>query len=358
MGFKFNTIPTTIAGCLTNFRFYRELVRRPLREAFIYLAILVTLPVLFFSGRYIYELNKIMVQITDALKGNLPPLRIEKGVVIMDGETFRFEKENEYTVRDWKAIITFFAYPSGRETSLAVRKNEQGKTLTPEEKELVAAVEATVQRAERAQAWVDTHFPDENALLTSQEVDDALEGSAMEDATTVQLLKETAHFYNFVFLVDLSTDEPRLPPGVMGFALGKNSYTINTPLMPKKITFSEETSTVINDDMLDSWRKSFIWQMTPILVLLAFLVSYLTVLILILGGSAISGLTASLLKHPLRFRQVFAIGVYAITPALLFILLSLLLALLKINLNYSLWIFLLLYGAYLVSATNKCCSTD
>ena len=358
MGFKFNTIPNTISGCLTNFRFYRELVGRPLREAFIYLAILVALPVLFFSGLQIYELNKLMVQITDSLKGNLPPLRIEKGVVIMDGETFRFEKENEYTVRDWKVIITFFVSPSGRETSLAVRKSKQGKTLTPEEKERVAAVEAAVQGAERALAWVNTHFPEENALITSKEVDDALEGSAMEDAATAQLLKETAHFYNFVFLVDLTTDEPRLPPGVMGFALGKNSYIINTPLMPKKITFSEETSTVINDDILDSWRKSFIWQIMPILVLLVFLVSYLIVLILILGGSAVAGLTASLLKYPLRFRQVFTIGVYALTPALLFVLLSLLLNLLKIRLSYFLWIFLLLYGIYLVSATKKCCSTD
>ncbi len=115
MGFKFNTIPSTISGSLTNFRFYRELIRRPVREAFIYLAILVVIPVILFTGIQIYELNKIMGQFTEALKGNLPPLRIEKGQVIMDdGENFSFEKENEYTVDDLRQPLDRFNKWSGR----------------------------------------------------------------------------------------------------------------------------------------------------------------------------------------------------------------------------------------------------
>jgi len=85
ISFKFNQIPSTIAGSMTNFALYRELILRPVKESFIYLAILVLIPVLLFTGIQIYELNKLMTRVTDSLKGNLPALRIEKGEIIMDG---------------------------------------------------------------------------------------------------------------------------------------------------------------------------------------------------------------------------------------------------------------------------------
>jgi uncharacterized protein DUF1189 len=145
-----------------------------------------------------------------------------------------------------------------------------------------------------------------------------------------------------------------LPRGIMGFALSKNSYTIINPLMPKKIEFEKDLSTVINDDILNSWRKSFIFQVVPIIALFSFLVSYVIMLLIILGGSALAGLTASFLKKPLPFRQVFTLAVYAITPAIAFVLLSLLLMLIKIQIGYTMIIFLILYVVYIIAATRKC----
>lgn len=354
MGFKLSSIPATFSGCLTNFRFYRELIGRPLREAFIYLAIMAALPVLLLSGSQIYGMNQLMVEFTGALKGNLPALIIKKGQVEMKGrDKFHFEKENAYPVLDLKDPIDRLNQWSSR----SVQPRDDKKELTLKEKERAAALSAERRRSEAALAWIDEHFPGPETVITSGQVDMLLEKYPPADADTAQLLRDTAHSRNFVFMVDLTTEDPQLPPGFLVFGLTKNSLITNIPLAPK-IEFSEDTSTVINDDMLDSWRKSIIWQMTPILIGAGFLLAYLIILVFTLGGSAVAGLTASLLKHPLRFRQVFAIGVYAITPAILFILLSLLLALLKINLSYSLWIFLLLYGVYLVSATKKCCSTD
>lgn len=355
ISFKFNKIPATIAGSLTNFAFYRELIRRPVKDSFIYLAILVLIPVLLYSGIIVYDLNKRLIQITDSLKGNLPPLRIEKGEIIMDegSDTFRFETENEFSVSDWLIVIDYFGGTPDRDTNLAISKENDGKTLTPGEEELLAEFDLATQRTVQAIDWININFSDRRVVITSSETDELLVASPPSSPEVAQLLKETGHFNNFVFLVDLTTEDPQLPPGIMGFALSKNSYTISTPLMPNRIEFAKDLSTVINDDILNSWRKSFIFQAVPIIALFFFLVSYVIILLIILGGSALAGLTASFLKKPLPFRQVFALAVYAITPSIAFVLLSLLLMLLKIQISYTMIIFLLLYAVYLVAATRK-----
>ena len=357
ISFKFNQVPSTIAGSLTNFAFYRDLIRRPVNESFIYLAILVLIPVLLFTGVQVYELNKLMTRITDSLKGNLPALRIEKGEIIMDGiegDAFRFETENEFSVSDWLIITNYFGTSPDRETSLVVSKKKDGKPLSPEEEELLAKFDLAPRRAKQAEDWINANFPIQEDIITSAEIDKLLVKSPPISPEVAQLLQETGHFNNFVFLVDLTTDDPQLPPGIMGFALSKNSYTINTPLMPKKIEFEKDLSTVINDDILNSWRKSFIFQVVPIIALFVFLISYVIMLLIILGGSALAGLTASFLKKPLPFRQVFTLAVYAITPAIAFVLLSLLLMLIKIQIGYTMIIFLILYVVYIIAATRKC----
>ena len=359
ISFKFNQIPSTIAGSLTNFAIYRKLVRRPVNEAFIYLAILVLIPVLLFTGIQIYELNKLMTRVTDSLKGNLPALRIEKGEIIMDGvdgDIFRFETENEFSVSDWLIITSYFGSSPDRETSLAIRKKKDNKTLTPGEEALLAKFDLAPRLTAQAEDWINSNFPDREAIITSAEADKLFAQSPPLSPEVAQLLKETGHFNNFVFLVDLTTDDPQLPPGIMGFALSKNSYMINTPLMPKKIEFEKDLSTVINDDILNSWRKSFIFQVVPIIALFVFLVSYVIILLIILGGSALAGLTASFMKKPMPFRQVFTLAVYAITPAIAFVLLSLLLMLVKIQIGYTMIIFLVLYIVYLIAAARKCAS--
>ena len=106
MAVKLNFIPGTIAGSLTNFDFYRQLARRPLGEAFIYLAILIVIPALLFSGIQIYVLNNLMVEVIDSLEGHLPSdLRIDNGQVRMAEDTFLYEISNEYRAGDWEAFI-------------------------------------------------------------------------------------------------------------------------------------------------------------------------------------------------------------------------------------------------------------
>jgi hypothetical protein len=255
MGFNFKSVPATFYGALTNFHFYRDLSRRPLGQGFIYLVLLTLLPVLLFAVPQIYEMNKLMTRITRSLQGNLPPLRIDKGAVIMDeGDFFHFETENEFPVASWREILNLIASRPDRAVQQALQRREAGVELSGEEADLVTAFERRQAAGEAGVIWIDNHFPDPAILTTTEPIDRKLKEAPPADPEAQKLLRESSHFFNFVFRVDLSTDDPQLPPGMMGFALGTHSYTINTPLLPKKISFPETTSAVINDEMLDSWR--------------------------------------------------------------------------------------------------------
>jgi len=359
MGLKIQTVPATVYGCLTDFNFYRELIRRPLGEAFIYLLLLLLLPVLFLSGIQVYETNRLMTRVTRSLQGNLPPLRIDQGRVMMDGgDYFHFETENDFAVADWQGAASLLSTRPDRAVDQAIRRRDSGEEISPAQEEQIAAFESRRAAGARAREWIAEHFPDTQAALTTGAVDRKLEEDPPAEPAVRELLYESAHFFNFVFRVDLSTDDPQLPPGMIGFALGTNSYKINNPLWPQKIEFPETTSEVINDASLDSWRKSFIWQMVPILVGVMLVFFYLLGLLIVLGGAAVAGLTASLLKQPLAFRRIFALALYALTPAVIFILLYLVLILLRFNLPYPFWIFLAVYGFYLVSAARRCSSPE
>ncbi len=357
MGFRIQTVPATVYGCLIDFNFYRDLILRPLGEAFIYLLFLLLLPVLFLSGIQVYENNRLMTRVTRSLQGNLPPLRIDRGRVIMDGgDYFHFETENEFAVADWQGAVALLTSRSDRAVDQAIRRRESGEEISPAQEEQIADFESRRSAKERALEWIAAHFPDTQAALTTGAVDRKLEEDPPADPAVRELLYESAHFFNFVFRVDLSTDDPQLPPGMIGFALGSNSYKINNLLWPQKIEFPETTSEVINDATLDSWRKSLFWQMVPLLVGVMLVFFYLLGLLIILGGAAVAGLTASLLKHSLAFRRIFALALYALTPAVLFMLLYLVLLLFRFNLPYPFWIFLAVYGFYLISAARRCAS--
>ncbi len=357
MSFNIKSVPSTFSGALTNFQFYRELVRRPLGHGFLYLLILALLPVSLFTIPQIYEMNKLMIRITSSLQGNLPKLRIDQGAVIMDeGEVFHFETENEFPVASWQEILILLSSRPDRSVRQILRRRDAGEELTGEEEGLLAAFERRQTAGAAGRAWIEEYFADPEAVITSKAVDRQLEEFPPEDPEVEKLLRDSSHFFNFVFRVDLRTDDPELPPGMMGFALGSHSYTINTPLMPKKISFPETTSTVINDEILDSWRKSFIWQLIPVMIGMMLVICYLVLLVVILGGSAAGGLTASLLKCPMPFRQVFALALYAITPAIIFLIIYLGLLLLGFNVSYPLLVFLVVYGFYLISAVRRCCS--
>ncbi len=359
MGFKLKSLPETFYRSLTDFSFYRELVRRPLGEAFIYLAVLILLPVLLFTVPQLYEINSLLTRITDSLQGNLPPLRVKRGEVIMDeeeGDFFHFETENEFPVAAWREVLAMLSSRPDRATHQAVRRREEGEELSEDEEELIAVFAEREAAGEAGKEWIDEHFPDREAVITTAPVDEILEESPPEDPAVRELIHDSSRFFNFVFRVDLTTDDPELPPGMMGFALGSHSYTISTPLMPKKVSFPETASAVINHQKLEAWRKSFIWQMIPVVIGMMLVISYPVILLIILGGSAVAGLTASFLKCTLPFRQVFAIALYAVTPAIGFLLIYLGLLLLRLNVSYPMLLFLAVYGFYLVSAARSCCS--
>lgn len=357
MGFNIKSVPGTFSGALTNFQFYRELARRPIGHGFIYLLLLILIPVLLVTGPQVHEMNKLLARVTRSLQGNLPPLRIDKGAVIMDeGDFFHFETANEFTVGSWRAVLELLSSRPDRAVQAALARRKAGEGLSGEEEELVAGFESRKAAGEKGGAWIEENFSDREALITTEPVDRRLEEAPPEDPETEKLLRESSHFFNFVFRVDLTTDDPQLPPGMLGFALGSRSYTINTPLLPKKITFPETTSAVINDAMLDSWRRSFVWQMAPAIIGMMLVLSGLVILLVILGGSAAAGLTASLLKCALPFRQVFNLALYAITPAIVFLVLYLGILLLGFNVSYPLPVFLAVYGFYLVSAARRCCA--
>ena len=359
MGFKIKSLPETVYRSLTDFSFYRDLARRPLGEAFIYLSVLILLPVLLFTVPQIYEMNSLLTRITDSLKGNLPPLRVERGEVIMDeeeGDFFHFETENEFPVSAWRNVLVMLTSRPDRATYQALRRQEEGEEISGEEEELIAAFTGREAAGEAGKEWIDAHFPDREAVITTAPVNEQLEKSPPEDPAVRELLYDSSRFFNFVFRVDLTTDDPELPPGMMGFALGSRSYTISTPLMPKKVGFPETASAVINHQKLEAWRKSFIWQLIPVVIGMMLVISYLIILLIILGGSAVAGLTASFLKCTLPFRQVLAIAVYAVTPAIGFALIYLGLLLLRFNVSYPMLLFLAVYGFYLVNAARSCCA--
>ncbi len=330
MGIDTKSMTDAFFGCLTNFRYYRQLVQRPLKETFIYLAVLLALPTLLISGLQVYGLNKMMAEITAELKGNLPPLRIEKGEVIMEGgDTFRFEKEREFSPGDWEDFVSH--YPGA----------------SPEIKE-------------EAAEWVRRNFPEPDILLTPSGVEGLLAEFPAEQAETAQLLRETSNFGKIVFLVDLSGKEPVFTPGDWGYAVGKDSYYINIfgQSIPTKLT--EETSTVINDGTLERWRRSLLWQRAPLMAFMLYLLNWVVTIFIILGGIILAALTASVLKKSIPFRKLFAIGVYGLTPAVLFFLVFMALSFLEITLGVgtSLLCSLFLYLVYVVGGTNKCCTLD
>jgi len=357
MGFKIQTWPATLYGCLADFSFYRELAGRPLGEAFIYLLLLLLVPALLLPGYLAYETNRTLAEVNQSLRGNLPLLRVDQGTVIMDGEDYyHFEAENDFPVERWRSIIAIFSSTPDWETQRLIRRREAGEELTGEEQDLIASFEAVRDRGEAALAWSARHFPREEEMINSERVERQLAETPPDDGEVGELLEKYSRSFNYAFRVDLAAEEPRLPPGMMGYALGPRSYTVFAALLPEKIDFREGASKAINDSTLERWRKTYVLNLLLKTAGAALIFFYLISLLLALGGSAAAGLTASLLKCSLSFRRLYPIALYALTPAVIFSLLAQAAQLLGLVIPYPVFIALAVYVFYLISAARNCCT--
>ena len=325
MQFTLKTFLGTLASCLTNLQSYRILVRKPPLEILVYAAVLLVLPALISGGMQVYALNRLTASITSALQGNLPPLRIEKGKVQMEGESFRFEKENEYPPAEWRARLA--AHPSA-----------------------TAAVKAA------AAAWIEDRFPDRTALLKRSVAEERLKESPPENEEAARLLKDTANFGSFVFLVDPKGKDPVFSPGAWGFALSADAYFFNFPFFnppdrPLKRPLPADTSLVVNDQTLENWRRLIVWQQAPFVLVMVYAFCFAGAVLFAVAGSLLAALTAVFIKCPLAARQVIALAVYALTPVVLFASLAFIL---PISLGYLLWAHVIIYGVYVVGAAKNC----
>lgn len=355
MAYPLSQIPTTIWGCLSNLRFYRTLVSRPLKEALIYLLCLAALPSLIWGGMSVHAINRHSLRITKALQGHLPPLRIDRGEVHLEGgETFRFVKENEFPVSEWRKMIEFYPriFPVG--ASAAARK-ESGKPLSKKQEDLAREFTEIEQACREAESWVEKNFPDSDQVVKFSEVEAKLSSSGEETGRMPEILRRTSNFGSFVFIVDLTGEKPEFPPGALGFALGKKEYYFNFMGQTIRNPLQKDTSMVVNDATLERWRKLIIWQKAPLVVLFLLVVALVLLFLQSLLGSLLAAAALSFYKCSLPFRQLFILSSYAIIPPLILIWIFWLLSLSILSL---LGIYTLIYVVYLIGASKYCCQLD
>jgi len=351
MAYKFSQIPATLWGCLSNLRFYRGLISRPLKEALIYLVCLAALPSLIWGGVSIHALNRFSGRITAALRGHLPPLRIDRGEVHMEGgDTFRFVKENEFPVSEWRQVIKF--YPRLLPPS---RRQEKGKAGEKQGEESAQEYAAAEEASREADAWVAENFPDSKRMINSSEVEAKLASFGEETGAVSEILRRTSNFGSFVFIVDLTGKKPIFAPGALGFALGKKEYYFNFMGEALKQPLPKDTSMVVNDATLERWRKLVIWQKAPLVVLILFLAVLALLLVQSLLGSILAAIALSFFKCSLSFRRIFTLSIYAIIPPLILIWIFWFFHLGVISL---LGIYALIYAVYLIGAAKHCCQLD
>ncbi len=329
MEFSFKTFLGTLRLSLTDLPAYRSLARRSPLEILAYAAVLLALPALVSGGMQVVYLNRMTASITAALRGHLPALRIEKGKVQMKEETFVFEKENEFTPREWREHLDYIA------------------ALPPE------------TRAE-ASAWIDSHFPEAEAKLKRSIAQAALDAGPPGNEEAARLLRATGNAGSFIFLVDLKNQVPRFPPGAWGFALSADSYFFNFPIFnapdrPLQRPLPADASVVVNDQTLERWRLLIVWQQGPIVVLLVYLFVVLLGALFSVLGTLLAALTAALLKRPLPWRQSLALAVFSLTPAAL---LSVLAGFLPFTVGQIIWALVVVYGAYVALAAKNCCTLE
>ena len=355
MAYNLSQIPATIWGCLSNLRFYRSLISRPLKEALIYLLCLAALPSLIWGGMSVHAINRHSRLITEALRGHLPPLRIDRGEVHLEGgETFRFVKENEFPVSEWRKVISLYPRIFALGESAAARK-EKGSSLSEKQEDLAREFTEIEQSCMEADSWVEQHFPDPEQLVKFSEVEEKLSSSGEEPGRMTEVLRRTSNFGSFIFIVDLTGKKPEFPPGALGFALGKKEYYFNFMGQSIRNPLQKDTSMVVNDQTLERWRKLIIWQKAPLVVLFLLVVAVVLLFIQALLGSLLAAVALSFYKCSLPFRRLFILSSYAIIPPLILIWIFMFL---NLNFLFLLGIYALIYAVYLIGASRHCCQLD
>lgn len=323
---SWGNLKKVVVGSSTNLTFYRDLIRKPPGQAFKYLAFLAAVVAIALGGREINALHHYLNRMGDILRGNLPPLRIEKGRVEMEGETFSLEEENSFPVRFLEERIKLDREASGGAKSEAAR-------------------------------WLKEIFRDPEDKLTGSDVMSEINSHASEmEPEVAGLIERNADFGSFIFQVDLSGEVPSFSPGAEGFILTPQTVYFRIGPAPS-INFSLKNvkSVVINDDALNRWRKVAIWALAPLLILFNFARYFLAKLLQILFGCLVAGVTVLVIKCRISFRQVFILSLYALTPV---VILGLVVDLSGVNIIYFPVVYLLVYAVYVVGATKNCCRSS
>ena len=94
------------------------------------------------------------------------------------------------------------------------------------------------------------------------------------------------------------------------------------------------------------------------MLVMVYAIMALVGLVAVLAGCVIVGVTGSFLKSSLPFKEIFSVSIYALTPAVLLVIIYAVLSLLGVPLKGFLILFLIIYGVYLVGAARKCCDSS
>lgn len=320
---SWSNLKRVVVASSTNLASYRDLTWKSPRQALIYLALLAAVVAVALGVREVNALHRYLNRVENILKGNLPPLRIEKGRVEMEGEVFSLEEENPFPVRFLVERIK----------------------LEPE---------ASAEAKEEASGWVEGVFGDSREELTEGEVLEKINSRGSEmNPEAADLIGKNADFGSFIFQVDLSGDAVAFPPSAEGFILTPQTvYFKLGPAPPVNFSVRNVKSVVINEKALNRWRKVLAWALAPLLIVFNFVRYFIAKLLQILFGCLIAAVTLMLMKCRIPFRRVFILCLYALTPV---VILGLAVDLSGLKIGFFPLIYLIVYAVYVGGATKNCC---
>lgn len=330
-----------IRGCVTSFFFYRRLADRPLGFTFRNLAFLVLAVTLILGGRDVYFFNRrYLGRVYSLVEGRLSHIVIRAGRVEMEDDYFLLEEEH--------------SYPAG-----ILKRRISLDRAAPEE------VTAPVLE------WLEETFPDPDREITPSEVARKIEERPGLEPEAEDYLRDRSDFGRFVFKVDLTGEDPGFPPRSEGFLLTRDEVHfqpfadfadredgdpapagfLGRPMARDLESLTGERTYRLDDETLDRWRRLAGWIFSPLLLVLFYILYFVSRIFQALVGCAVAALACSGTSR-LKFPALFAISVHALIPA---VILGVIDRLLPAGMAFFVVIFFAVYFFYVWKATRAVC---